>query len=566
MLAKLLSKINTYNPSSVGLDIVFPEKDRTSPLEILSFYKEFLHIDASIHGLDEKLQNNDLLFANAIKNTQSALSIYLSDTSKINNECPSIKGIDLSVQGLELQNSSYILCNTPLLSNASNNFGFINTSKDEDGILRRMPLFREYNEQTIPTLALAILQNIDSKIYSTTDNTMNFLNHTISMDKNSNVLLNYYEDNWYKKISALDILNDNVSQDDLTGKIIIIGSSAVALHDQVITPSGKSMAGVQIHVTLIDNILNGTLMVQPQKYKNINLVLSFILSTIMLFLLFTERNVSTIVLFTGTIIVSFFLTLLHCSDGIYISLGYFLIPFVLHFFIITILEIIFEIFERKLYIEELNKSHIALLDSMVHVAEVHDIETGAHIVRTKEYVKRLAQHLYKKGHFRDQLSPTKIEIIYRTAPLHDLGKVGIPDSILKKPGKLTTMEFEVMKTHPMLGVHIINNAINSYSANDFFITGRNIAHYHHEKWDGSGYPEAIKGLEIPIEARLMALADVYDALINKRVYKEAFSYEDTIQIIIDGRGTHFDPIMVDAFLECQDEFMYIAELYADQNV
>ncbi len=204
---------------------------------------------------------------------------------------------------------------------------------------------------------------------------------------------------------------------------------------------------------------------------------------------------------------------------------------------------------------------------MVHVAEVHDIETGAHILRTKKYIRLLAQYIYKQVNhpYHSRLSPLIIEMLYRTAPLHDIGKVGIPDSVLKKPGKLTFTEYEVMKTHPDLGRHIINNAMKSYEQNEFFTMAINIAYTHHEKWDGSGYPEGIEGEEIPIEGRFMAIADVYDALVNRRVYKEEFSYAKTYKIMKEGRGTHFDPLLLDAFFEIKEQFREIAERYTDES-
>ena len=428
-----------------------------------------------------------------------------------------------------------------------------------------MPLIWQYKGHVLPSLPLAILLSIDSDITSLQNNELQFLEHKIRMDSDSTVLLHYYNQNWYKKVSAVDILTDRASSMSLQGKIVLIGSSAVALHDQVIIPGGESIAGVKVNATFLDNVMNDHLLIQPNQYKKINLGISLALTLLILYLLFNKASIIRIVLFFLSVIIYLIAAVFFFYKGIYLSIGYFLFPFILHFFVISIFEIIFDIFERKLFIEELNKSQIALLDSMVHVAEVHDIETGAHIVRTKKYVKFLAEYIYEKGFYKDQLSPLKIEIIYRTASLHDLGKVGIPDAILKKPGKLTSMEIEVMKTHSMLGVHIINNAIKSYNENNFFVTARNIAHYHHEKFDGSGYPEGIKGQEIPIEARLMAIADVYDALISRRVYKEPFGYDKTIDIIKKGRGTHFDPILVDAFLECKDEFRKIAELYNDAN-
>ena len=156
-----------------------------------------------------------------------------------------------------------------------------------------------------------------------------------------------------------------------------------------------------------------------------------------------------------------------------------------------------------------------------------------------------------------------IEMMYFTSPMHDIGKIGIADAILKKEGKLTDIEYEVMKTHADLGKHIINNAISSYKGNSFLIMAKNIAHYHHEKWDGSGYPEGLKGEEIPLESRFMAISDVYDALVSKRVYKGAFSFEKTVEIIKDGKRTHFDPVLVDAFMEIKEEFYKIAQEYQD---
>jgi putative two-component system response regulator len=164
------------------------------------------------------------------------------------------------------------------------------------------------------------------------------------------------------------------------------------------------------------------------------------------------------------------------------------------------------------------------------------------------------------------LPDARIEMLYKSAPLHDIGKVGIPDAILLKPGKLTPEEFETMKTHTTLGRDAIVAAENLIDAPSSFLQlAREIAHYHQEKWDGSGYPEKLAGEAIPLSARLMAVADVYDALISRRVYKPPFPREKAVGIIREGRGTHFDPDMVDAFLAIEEEFHAIAERYADSE-
>ncbi|MDX8399971.1 MAG: HD domain-containing phosphohydrolase, partial [Gallionellaceae bacterium] len=178
------------------------------------------------------------------------------------------------------------------------------------------------------------------------------------------------------------------------------------------------------------------------------------------------------------------------------------------------------------------------------------------------YIHALAVSLCEHPRFRDFLSEDNIEALYKLAPLHDIGKVGIPDHILLKPGKLTAEEFEIMKQHPTLGGEVLIKAENSLPAPSRFLSlAHEIASGHHEKWDGSGYPIGLKADDIPISARLMALADVYDALISRRVYKEAFSHEVAVDIITKGKGTHFDPDLVNVFLLIQEEFRLIAERY-----
>jgi putative two-component system response regulator len=204
--------------------------------------------------------------------------------------------------------------------------------------------------------------------------------------------------------------------------------------------------------------------------------------------------------------------------------------------------------------------------AMASLAETRDNETGNHIRRTQHYVRALARKLKSHAKFRAVLDDETIEVLYKSAPLHDIGKVGIPDSILLKPGKLTPQEFEVMKTHTTLGRDAIAAAEKLLNAPSSFLRhAREIAHYHQEKWDGSGYPEGRAGDKIPVSARLMAVADVYDALISRRVYKPPFPHSKALEIIREGRGKHFDPDMVDAFLAIAEEFQAIAQRYADTD-
>jgi putative two-component system response regulator len=204
----------------------------------------------------------------------------------------------------------------------------------------------------------------------------------------------------------------------------------------------------------------------------------------------------------------------------------------------------------------------ATIMAMASMAETRGDDTGNHIRRTQHYVRELARHLQRHPRFAAELTDENIELLFQSAPLHDIGKAGIPDSILHKPGKLTSDEFEVMKLHAAYGrdtIMLVERHLGG--SNNFLMFARQIAHSHQERWDGSGYPERLAGERIPVVARLMAVADVYDALISSRVYKPAFSHQQAVTIMREGRGTHFDPDVLDAFFALEGRFAEIAAQY-----
>ncbi|MBN2965087.1 response regulator [Sulfurospirillum sp. T05] len=210
---------------------------------------------------------------------------------------------------------------------------------------------------------------------------------------------------------------------------------------------------------------------------------------------------------------------------------------------------------------ELLKSSI--IEAMGSLAEYRDGETGAHIKRTQHYVKILCQHLLTLPKYAEFVTQDYAQLLFKSAPLHDIGKVGIRDHILLKPGKLTPEEFEIMKQHAAFGEAIIDKLIGINGPTDFLVSAREITGGHHEKWNGSGYPRGLSGEEIPLSARIMAIADVYDALTSPRVYKIAFSHQVAIDTIRDQSGKHFDPTLVEAFLHLEQEFLFIATTLKD---
>jgi putative two-component system response regulator len=214
-------------------------------------------------------------------------------------------------------------------------------------------------------------------------------------------------------------------------------------------------------------------------------------------------------------------------------------------------------------VKEITQSHLAAIFAMSKLAESRDADTGDHLERMREYCVVLCKELGKSAKYQAPIDESFINDMYIASPLHDIGKVAIPDAILQKPGKLTDAEWAIMKNHTLIGADTLRKVHKNHPNNNFIRLGIEIAENHHEKWDGSGYPHGQKGEEIPLSARILAVADVYDALTSARCYKPAFSHTDSARTIFEQRGAHFDPDIVDAFHLCGDQFLKIKKQYID---
>ncbi len=210
-------------------------------------------------------------------------------------------------------------------------------------------------------------------------------------------------------------------------------------------------------------------------------------------------------------------------------------------------------------VSEISDSQLATILALAKLAEYRDEDTGRHIERIQHFCKLLVTLMADKPGFQYQISSIFIDNITHASPLHDIGKVGIPDHILLKPGKLTPEEFTVMKTHTVIGFDLLRAVKDQYTKNSFINTGIEISRSHHERWDGKGYPDGLKGAEIPLSARILAVADVYDALRSKRPYKAGFAHKESCQMILEGRGSQFDPEVIDAFVELGEKFERVYE-------
>ncbi|MBX7255191.1 MAG: two-component system response regulator [Candidatus Hydrogenedentes bacterium] len=214
---------------------------------------------------------------------------------------------------------------------------------------------------------------------------------------------------------------------------------------------------------------------------------------------------------------------------------------------------------------QLERTQQVTVFSLARLAESRDPETGEHLDRMRRYVREIAIELGNRAKYESIVDSGFIETLYYSSPLHDIGKVGVPDAILLKPGKLTHDEFDIMKTHTLIGGDTLKAADTEAGGNSFLTMGRDIAYFHHEKWDGGGYPFGLKGEDIPLPARILALGDAYDALTSRRPYKEPFTHEMSKDIIVKASGTHFDPEIVDAFLARENKFINIHGAFEDRG-
>ena len=563
--AQLIYKIYTMNPATVAINIVFPELDRTSPATRERYYSNTESMSMPWDGLSTNNRDYDKLLIDAVHQSNATLSVYLHNKENMSS-CEETLFVNLRFQYLnnKLEDKPSILCNHKMLQKSVKNFGFINLESDEDAFLRRVSFFMNHNGVVIPSFALATLLSLDKDIAIDENNRLQLLNHSIKMSDDMKVLLNFHR-SLPKTVSAIDILQGKVDSNIFKGKIVLIGLSIIGSNNIYPISEDIKISNMEIQATFIENLLDEVLLVQPKIYQKINILLSFLFSCLLIYFTAKRQYKEVIGVIITLLVVLFLYLILFYIHGVYVSIGYFLLPFLVYLSLIIFIFIMINIREKKRFYYELRESHSATVESISLVVALRDGETGEHIQRTKNYVKALAEHLYRNNQYQNILNQNYILYLYEAAPLHDIGKIGIPDAILKKEGKYTAEEYKVMKEHPILAKAVIEKAMKFYDKNIFLEMAYNIAYYHHERWDGKGYPLGLKGDKIPLEAQLMSIGDVYDALVSKRSYKEGYDYDKVESIILDGRGTAFNPILVDAFMEIKEEFRTIHRIWKEEQ-
>jgi HD-GYP domain-containing protein (c-di-GMP phosphodiesterase class II) len=580
LIAKLLDNIVQSGAKAVGVDAFFPEKDRTSPEEIKRVLLRDFKRTLSLENIEEPLWNYDKILADTLASGPFVLAYFFTFDVPKNDSCTlkSASGALITDYQAHYVSSALfeamrIICSIPLINEAASATGFSNASPDADGIYRKTPMIIERHGRIYPSLAL--------QTFMTASGFDRFLveagkwgytlwvgDITMPLDSRGNLLLRFRgAGRSYDYISAADILSGKVPADRLKDKIVFVGFSATGLHEYRPTAFDPLFTGVEFHAAIVDNLLNRDFLQRPAAMQAIEMSLALVLglglswcfsrtgpigsALIPGFLIFGIIGISQICLIETGLVISPVLPMIAI---LFVQLG------------LSLLKYGREHLRSMQLAGQVMRTQEALIESFCAMSEYRDPETGAHIKRTQNYIKALSLQLRDHPRFIEFLDDNTIELMFNAAPLHDIGKIGIRDYILLKPGSLEKEEFEIMKMHTVIGAQTIEAVAARMGWNKFLTIARDIIYCHHEKWDGSGYPRKLFGDEIPVSARLMALADVYDALISRRVYKPPFSHNIAVKMIAAGKGTHFDPDIVEAFLTIHVKFRGIALSLLDSEI
>ncbi len=578
-VAELLSALATAGIAAVGVDVLFAEPDRTSPAVVERRLRNEIGAGVSLEGIPSAHRDYDTILAATLASGPFVTGFYFDFRNSTTRDCtPTSTSIALltragDTQDLEgLHRAHGVLCNTRRISDAAGSSGFINGRPDDDGIYRRVPLLIEHKGRIYPSLSLQALLTaagvhqllVESH---TAGLTVRLGDRRIPLDATGNLLVRFRGGSGsYDYVSAASVLNGQIDPGLLQGRIAFLGVSATGFTEYRPIPLDPLFTGVELHATVVDNILKGDHLVSPQIGPVLELT-SALLAGLSFSLLLAWAGPVAIGVLTP-LALTFSATasqLLLSQAGLVLSPVPSMLAVISVLLVVSLLKYRREQLQRRDVVQQIVLSQEATIEGFAAMAEFRDPETGGHIKRVQHFVKVLAEQLQRHPDSPVRLDDITVELLYKTAPLHDIGKICMPDNVLLKPGRLTKQEFAVMQRHTEFGAHVIDVIASKLGQNNFLRIAKEIALSHQEKWDGSGYPQQLAGQQIPLSARLMAVADVYDALTSRRVYKPACSHDKAVAFIREGSGSHFDPMLVDVFLEIEHEFRRIALRFADDG-
>jgi HD-GYP domain-containing protein (c-di-GMP phosphodiesterase class II) len=360
----------------------------------------------------------------------------------------------------------------------------------------------------------------------------------------------------------VDVLNGEVPAGSVRDKIVFVGTTALGTREVVATPLDTLFAGVEVQATVADNLLEQSFIQRPplgtilesQVVVLVGLAVALVVSRVGVAAGVLGGLGGLVALWSGAI-------WLLSTTGILLSPLFPTIAVSSGLAITTLARVAVERRRAETAGRERSAAQRLMVQTLLSLTETRDAETGRHSRRTQAYARVLAEQLATHPDFREHLTPERIALLSSLAPLHDIGKVGIPDHILNKPGALTAEELLEMRKHPVLGRDVILKAEQQAGVRDdaTLAMAKDIVYTHHERWDGTGYPQGLTGRSIPVAGRVMAIVDVYDAAVSRTLYRQTMSHEQTVKFIASGKGTHFDPAVVEAFLNVEAAFWRLSQ-------
>jgi CHASE2 domain-containing sensor protein len=545
LIGTLIGRMRDLGASAIALDIILAESDRYEGGGVAT----------------------DQVLADTLRGGSVVLGYALTfDPRPGNQASPCVQhpiGLAVIRRGDEADDPFFqatgAVCSLPILTKAAGASGFLNATPDSDGRLRRVPLLLALDDRVYPGLGLAAViaatgtHDISLRVLNVNAASLLLDSLSVPLDGKSNLLLRYRgAKHTFPYVSAADVLSGQTPAGTFKDKIVFVGTTALGTREVVATPIDTLFAGVEVQATVADNLLQQDFIRRPEHAAMVETQIVLGLGMI------AALIVGRFGLASGCFAVAAGLAAVWggaagvmSTNGAFVSPLYPTLGLISALGTMAIARLTLERRRADQAGQDKVISQRLMVQTLLSLTEVRDPETGRHSRRTQQYARVLAEQLSTNPQFSDYLTPERIDLLSSLAPLHDIGKVGVPDRLLNKAGALTAEEMVEMRKHPAHGRDVIVHAEQDVGAPDDAILAlaKDIVYTHHEKWDGTGYPQGLRGTAIPIAGRLMALVDVYDAVTSRRVYREPMSHDDAVAFIVAGRGTQFDPSVVDAFLE-----------------
>jgi HD-GYP domain-containing protein (c-di-GMP phosphodiesterase class II) len=565
LIGGLIARLRDMGAATIAIDMVFAEPDRYGDPDGSNQHSQESARVSPDEALAATLREGRVVLGHAMRfdNVPSAVG-----ACELHPVAPALLHAGDDTGEAPYFHASGVVCNLPILARAAGASGFMNAAPDADGILRRVPLLMELDGHVYPSLALAATmaatgsRNLALRISNVNTASLIVDDRVVPVDGRANALVRYRgAKQTFPYVSAADVMNGGVPAGTLQDKIVFVGTTALGTREVVATPLDTLFVGVEVQATVADNLLQQDFIRRSEFGTVLEGLVMLALGLAVTWLVASTGTLSG-VLGSGIGIAA----LWYVSGWVLSTTGVFVSPLMptigVGAALATMTLVKFTVERGRADTagrEKTNAQHL-MIQTLLSLTETRDAETGRHSRRTQRYVRLLAEQLAVNPAFRDYLTPEKIELMSSLAPLHDIGKVGVPDHILNKPGALTPDELAEMRRHPEYGYEVILKAEGRVGVRDDAIlaVAKDIVYTHHERWDGTGYPRKLRGAEIPVEGRVMAVVDVYDAITTRTLYRAPMSPDDAVAFIIERSATHFDPAVVQAFVDVAPRFKKVS--------